>query len=123
MNNSEAAAILEKVAQIWEQGLANEIPNYYTKDIEGYYYGYDVTYDDILERVTYLNEHQTERKLTFKDIIAEGNRVAARMRWQSKSDDGTIFDDDLLVIYHFTDDKKISKIWAASNTKIDYLAR
>jgi hypothetical protein len=111
---------LQQMADVWVNCDKQLLHECYNINFLGEYYGKKVDYQDLTDRLTYLEEHQTHRKFTFEEIIIDDNRAAIRFIWQAiDKKDGEL---NLPVAAFFVFDEKLQATqgWAFANHKVDY---
>jgi hypothetical protein len=120
MNHNEWYQLIERIGQVWVGCDENALARYYDAAFEGIYYGKKIKYHDLLERIIYLKESQSNRDFKLNHLIVEGNSVAIRFHFSAVDAQTGVFAEELAAFYEFNDDSKIIKAWAFACNKISY---
>lgn len=120
MTHKKIKQRLEQMAEVWIKCNRQLLEECYSANFLGEYYGKKVDYQNLANRLTYLKDQQSERKMTFDDIVIENNRAAIRFLWQAVDKDAGEITLSIAAFYTFDENFQAEEGWAFANHKVDY---
>jgi hypothetical protein len=112
--------LMHDICQVWVDCDQAAFEKYYSKSIQADYYGKKVNYQNMEQRLEYMRENQSERRLEIIDLIHQANKVAIRFHYHAIDSNDGVFDGELAGFYEFDDQQQIIKAWAFANQPVDY---
>ncbi len=120
MNQQEAKNYILEIAHIWMHGQNDQLEKYYAQNFEGNYYGNLIKFPDLVQRLNYMNLHQSQRNIDLKDIIVDNSKIVIRFHYTAIDDIEGEIDTDTIAIYHLGNDNKIINAWAYADKTLKY---
>jgi len=121
MNQTEAKNYLQAIANIWTKGDIKQLEKYYAQDFQANYYGNKIHFNDLVNRLNYLNLHQRDRKMDIFDVMTEPDKIAVRFHYYAIDDVDGVINTEGLAIYHLNKEQKIVRAWSFADRSIDYI--
>lgn len=120
MNNKQAQHFLEKLfADLWSNPTPEKVDEFYHQDMKGYISGKEISIVDIKQRTIFSQKQYSKINTEIADVIAEGDRIAARLIQTTFSEDKAekkVY--EILVIYKLRDGK-VCEMWSLSNPPLN----
>lgn len=120
MQQSKARVFLQEIANIWTNGTNAQLEKYYAQDFVGNYYGNHINFNDLVQRLNYMNTHQHKRKIDFKEIIVDDNKIAVLFHYAAIDDMEGAINTHIMAIYHLNSENQIVAAWAFADRAVKY---
>ena len=108
--------------EVWEPFNAEAVPQFYRRDVVGHHRKQQLTYDDVVHRLTWDRTHFGSPVYNIQDIVAAEDKFAIRFSYSA-----TILSTaqkiaaDVIYFYYLKDDK-IAEFWLLADMDFDYRA-
>lgn len=121
MNKDIAMGFLQRLfSELWTTPELDKVTEFYHSDVVGYIGGQTIELADIKNRIEFCQKKYSYTTTHILDVIAEDEKIAARLKQTCVSLDGKIvFEHHPFVIYEMQQGK-ISKLWFLTDRSFDY---
>jgi hypothetical protein len=119
MSHPDIHKLLHNIANVWVKAELTAFDEYYAQDFSADYYGHKIDLSQLHERLCYVKQHQTERRLDIHEILHEENKAAIQATWYANdSTEGNVVV-KIAAFYEFDADWKVRHIQAYCNQHVD----
>lgn len=124
MNQAEAYQYVKKLIDGFIYQIDIDVINqYYHQKTIGHFGEINLTYDDIINRLYYLQDNYIELNHTLLSVVCFDNFIVANdLQFYHHKNSKRVNRVDLTVIYRLAPDLKISEVWLMSNVDYNYKA-
>lgn len=123
MNNETIKNFVTNLLIMWETGNTNMLSQLYHKSVMGHFHQLDYGFEEIKNRLLFIEKHHSERKFNLEDLLIEKNKFSLRFSYSAidKESNQKIYFNSI-GIYQLLD-LKIIEVWLLSEQSIDYLKK
>lgn len=123
MNNKQTQKFLDDLFMVWEKGLVNKLASFYSQEMIGYYQDQTICFDDIVNRLEYLQQRYNKRKYHVTQFMQLDNEMVIVWTRQSGIDtkNNQPYDTNVITVYKL-DNELITKAWLLTDVELDYFS-
>lgn len=102
---------------VWVISSVENMARYYATSVTGEFNGEAFTRKDLEAHCIWCKDNEKITSFEFADVIAEGNKIAFRIKFKFINSDKIENNAENMVIFHLDDMGKIKKVWTKSSEK------